>query len=351
MPQLIWPLLKKNVDSSSSENRTLASKPVFTLDTYKDYSSDYESYFNDNLPFRNILISLNSHINYFLFNSSSNDSVLIGKNGWLFYSDSEDGNPAAYYRGKYLYSEEQLQDIASNLVNIEKYLAEYGIEFIVFVAPNKERIYSEMMPDYYGEPAETYAALQVVNYIRNNTDIRIVYPYEELICAKNQLGEIPIYHKVDTHWNYVGGYIGAAALLKELGINMPEITSSEITISPIKNSWSDLASMLNLSNELQNSEYDYNVTGYNNHDAINEKWDFLTEIIYHSQNADPRKIYIVRDSFCSAMSGYIGSQFNNSYMVGKIMYSNANLLEQSPDIFVLESVERYISELGKFSIY
>lgn len=349
-PFFLWMLLGRYVDSANYENRNLAVRPTFDITSYKSYASAYEAFFNDNLPFRNALISLNSRLKYYFFHTSADDRVIAGKNGWLFYANAADGNPIACYKGENLYSEEQLQAIASNLTNIKEYLAQQGMEFVVFVAPNKERMYPEMMPDFYGEPADNYAALQVVNYVKANTDIRIVYPYDLLMGAKKQMKDIDLYHKVDTHWNYVGGYIGSVALLRELGIEMPEITSKAITITETENGWCDLAAMMNMSKDLQGNEKDYRISGYDDHGVVNEKWDFFTELIYHSIDADPRKIYIVRDSFCSAMSEYIGSQFHDSYMIHSSIYNQNNLLQQSPDIFVLETVERYIGSLGEFDI-
>ncbi len=59
-----------------------------------------------------------------------------------------------------------------------------------------------------------------------------------------------------------------------------------------------------------------------------EKWDFPTEFIYHSQNADERKLYMIHRS----------------------EYTYEDFIEQSPDIFVFEVVERYVKELGSFSL-
>ena len=48
------------------ENRTLAEKPVFNISTMNSFSEKYESYFNDHIPFRNIIININVNILYFL---------------------------------------------------------------------------------------------------------------------------------------------------------------------------------------------------------------------------------------------------------------------------------------------
>ncbi len=346
---LFWLLLGKFVDQENYENRELAVRPKLSINSYSSYSKEYEKYFNDNIPFRNNLIAINTAIDYFIFNKSTNAKVIAGKDNWLFYSGTDDGDSIGCYQGTNLLSEEELKTLAQNCLKIQSYLNDVGKEFIIFIAPNKERIYHDKMPEKYGAPADTYKALQIVEYLRKNTNVRVVYPYAELMSAKEVLEE-NIYYKTDTHWNYIGGYIGAASLLKELGIEVPGIESDEITITADNNIAGDLAGMLNLKKCLIYTDHEYTVNGYNTHNVSNIKWDFPTAFIYHAENADPRKIYIYRDSFATRMSVYIGSQFTDTYMRHKNTYSYEDFAEQDPDIFVYETVERYADKLMTFSI-
>lgn len=350
LPVPFWAAVGKRLAGVNYENRELAEKPEFRFAEYKEYPAAYESYLNDTLPFRDMLIQLNSRINYFGFQKATNTNVIVGKEGWLFYNAEKDGDPLAWYRGINLFTQEELETIAERLTDTQRYLEERNVEFVLMIAPNKERVYAEMMPDYYGKPAERYSALQLVEYLRENTDIRIVYPYDKLMETKEKLPEIQLYHKTDTHWNYAGAYVGAAALLGELQIDMPPLDDDRIQIGEMPNGSSDLADMLHLKKDLAGKETDYTITGYDTHGVCNEKWEFGTEFIYHSEGADPRKLFVYRDSFCSAMSGVLASQFNESYMIHNVFYSNSAFTEQEPDIFVLETVERYLRNLLSFDI-
>lgn len=346
---LFWILLEKFVDSGNYENREFAIRPRLTIDSYRTYSDEYEEYFNDSIPFRNNFITLNSAIDYFVFNRSASTRVIVGKDNWLFYADTRDGDPIGCYQGTNLLSEEELEAMAHNCLEIQSYLNEQGKEFIIFIAPNKERIYCDEMPEQYGVPADMYRALQIVEYLRNNTDIRVVYPCDELMQAKESL-EQNIYYRTDTHWNWIGGYVGATALMRELGIEMPDILSDEVTITTGGNTAGDLAGMLNLTKQLAYTDYMYAVEGYDSHNVENIEWDFGTVFIYHAEGADPRKIYVYRDSFASSMSTYIGSQFTDTYMRHRNTYTYEDFVEQNPDIFVYEIVERSIGYLASFSI-
>ncbi len=345
----IWFFAEKYLDSANYENRQMAIRPVLTRDSYETFSNDYTSYFNDDLQFRNNLITINSAIDYYCFERSSSSDVAIGDNDYLFYTRTDDGDPISCYQGTNLYNEDELKAISNNCIAQRDFLVSQGKEFIIFIAPNKERVYSEYMPDRYGKPADDYAALQIYNYLKANTDLRVVYPYEELMRAKNDLS-VNIWYKTDTHWNNVGAYVGARELMDELEIEMPAITDESINVVTGDNTSGDLASMLNLNKQLKHTDHEYIVEGYDDHNMETIESNYEESYIYKATNADPRRIYVIRDSFSTALAPYIGSQFTESYLRYKATYSYDDLLTQNPDIVVYETVERYAGELMDFSI-
>ena len=345
----MWFFVEKQLDSANYENRQMATRPVLTLDSYDTFSNDYTSFFNDNLQFRNSLIMMNSAIDYFCFKRSSSPYVAIGTDDYLFYTREDDGDPIACYKGENLYSEEELRAIADNCIAQRDFLSNQGKEFAIFIAPNKERIYYDCMPERYGEPADNYRVLQIYNYLKENTDLRVVYPYEELMEAKAEL-PVNIWCKTDTHWNDVGAYVGARALMAEFGISMPKITDEGVKVITGGNTSGDLASMLNLNKQLRHTDHEYTVEGFDKHDMVTVEWNSSEAFIYRSQDADPRKIYVIRDSFMTAMAPFLGSQFNESHLRHKATYTYEDLETQDPDIVVYETVERYAGELMRFSI-
>lgn len=340
---ILWAIFGRFTDQTNHEKRLLAELPKFTIENYETYAGSWNAYIDDNIPFRNELIKTYSAIDYYIFKRAIDSNVIVGKAGWLFYLNNNDGYSKDDYLGKNLFSDEDLKKIEENCTAFQKTLEEQGKEFILFIAPNKERIYSEYMPDQYGKPADIYRTLQVVQYLRENTDIKVVYPYEELMRAKEKLG-VDLYYKTDTHWNQVGGYIGACALLRELGIDMPDINSKQINIKKTELSDGDLSEMLGWGGKNIN----YFVEGYDRHSVENLQWDFKTVIKYCTQESDARKIFVIRDSFCSNMAEYIGSQFSSSCMTYKYHYWFNDLVEYNPDVVVLETVERYIGGLQDF---
>ncbi len=342
-------MLSDFTDTENHEKRKPAAKPAFTLKGYKTYADEYTDYFNDALPFRNELITLNNMIDFTVFKKSPVPDVIIGKDHWLFYARKEMSDPVENYKGTNLYSEKELKAFAKNCLRQRDFLRGMGKEFIIFIAPNKERMYPEYMPSWYGRPAKNYKVLQIVNYLKNHTDLRVIYPYDELMETKKKLKQ-PIFYKTDTHWNYIGGYAASRVLLKELGISLPAIDSEKITIRDTGEMLGDLGDMLNLGDGFTYRDREYRVEGYDTHNMEEIEADFSTVYRYHANNADPRKIYMVRDSFAYHMGPYIGSQFRDSCLRHIYNYSYKEFKKEDPDIFVYETVERYVDNLKTFSM-
>lgn len=348
LPYIIWFFIADYVDVGNYEKRELAKKPVLKWERIEEFSTDAENYINDYLPFRNQMIRFNNILEYYVFNNSNNGNVIVGDEGWLFFKEGEENSSMECYKGTNLFTEEELQQMLDNLITTRDSLAKTDCEFVLFIPSNKERIYAEYVPDYYGDPAEEYATLQLVEYIRENSNIRVVYPYETMLQMKEKLGEdVFLYHKTDTHWNELGGYVGTSELLKELGIEMPGLEESNISVQAKDDIAGDLADLLNLGKAIDPGKT-YTVTGYDMSDMKVIKMDTSEEIIYQNKDKDPRRMFLIRDSFGIAMVNPIASQFNYSYTMPIFHVTDELIEEQEPDIVVLEILERYVNRLMTF---
>lgn len=140
--------------------------------------------------------------------------------------------------------------------------------------------------------------------------------------------------------------MGAVSLAKELGIDMLPI--DKISCTPIYSDNGGLTDMLNIT--IKDGDIDYELDGYSNLHTDNEVWDFDTELIYHTKGADKRNLFVYRDSFSSALAPYIASQFENSYFVHRFNYEQQQIFDYNADIFVFETVERYIHVINAYNI-
>lgn len=346
LPAPLYFIFNQYIDSENFENRDLATRPKWTIQNYDSFPQEYEAYFNDNILFRNQLIRLNNSLDFFVFKQSSSEKVAIGHDGWLFCPNNADGNSIEQSLGYWHFTDEQLQIIAKNLTLTKRVLENQGIGFVLFIAPNKETIYKDKLPGYYKVKSDYTSTEQLVDYLRENTDICLVYPKEELMEKRIENSEWLLYYKLDTHWNILGGYIGARALAEKLGIKIPSLDNS--VIEPMLSSEGDLTKILNIT--IKNGNIDYKISGINKLDTQSKKHDFFTEFIYYTPGADSRRLFVKRGSYSTALALALAAQFENSIWVHNNNYEQQQIFDYDADIFVFETVERGERSLAKFKV-
>ena len=359
---LVWPAVRGNLDTTNYEKREMSPFPALN----RGFPAAFESFLDDRMPFRNQLIYANSLMDLKLFGTDTTGKVIVGKDGWLFLRDSSDGSSLADYKGENLYSEAELAEFAQNVQTAKEYFASQGAEFVIYIAPDKERMYPEYLPDCYGAPAETFIAGQVADYLRSHTGVKVIWGMDDLAEAKQFFGgNTLLYFPADTHWNHLGAYIGAHTLLRELGIEIPAAggeagraaeesaagagspAAEPLHLEPYLNEPGDLAMLIHLADVFGIQE-DIRVTGYDTHGMTEEMWDFATAFRYRTETGDPRKLMVIRDSFGTAWSDVLGSQFRESVMFHRDYYRPEMFSEEQPDIVVYECVERQVPALRDY---
>ena len=346
MPTIVYALAGKYVGTQSYEQRTLALKPSLMNGNVEMFPEDFEAYYSDNMPFRNQLIRLNSYIGYHLFNDTPSEKVVLGKDGWLFYyGDIE--NQLDFWN----FSSGQINQITRNLINANNVLNDQGIEMMLYVVPDKARIYSEYVSDYIaGRMVEDNSTIQLLNFLSENVpELKVVFPYDTLANYKSANSDVMLFSKGDTHWNTVGSYLGALDFLSALNEEADSIENQVIVCEENNKLSGDLAVLLNTSVRGAN-EYaiDYELTGYTKTD-IQEVNGFAYE---HQQGVadEKRNLFVSRDSFALALSDFIAPAFRDSTWVHNDYFEEKQLFESGADVYVYECVERQLSSLYDFNI-
>ncbi len=264
--------------------------------------------------------------------SETADDVIMGKDGWLFYTGD---NIPEDYAGTDLFTDEQLNDIRSRLRRIKGYCDESGIDFVIFIVPNKERVYSEYMPDEYGQPASYTRVEQLVDCFGD--EFCVVTPLNSLYAAKQSMPGYNYYYKTDTHWNELGSYIGAKDLLSAAGYSLPDL--SVLNVDSLEVPGKDLARMLDT--EFITLDIQYTPTGYGPYTTAEEDQDdTLTDIHYYTEGAPSRNMTIMGDSYALAMAPYLGQEFENVFIHRAAGFSKSQLEKEQPDVLVCEMLER-----------
>ena len=261
------------------------------------------------------------------------ESVLIGRYNWLFYAGDD---CISYYKGTNILSENEMRSYADLANELNEVCKEKGIRLQLMIIPNKSQIYSEYMPTYNVNEEKRETVL--VDYFNKNSDVSILYPYEELMATKPYW---QIYHKNDTHWNQIGAFIGEQALLRELGLKTTSIFDLDISEKELLGG--DLLSLSGYGNDVYTPDIEYE-PDYKPEIQITESiGDPFTDNVYRSKSDSPNKqrLTMVFDSYRLNMIPFLRRDFAECTIAHRDSVSEIKDSIVDTDILVIAGVERY----------
>ena len=320
-------------EEENLENRTLAE--------FSGEPAQFEEWLNDHAPFRSQWLNAYAIFNYRVFGSVDNEQVIVGKEGWFFYTG---GGTVDEMLGVHVFTEAEMEEILRNLLAVRERYADRPEDFAVFVAPDKEKIYSQYLPEVYENKTNTSRAAELVRYIREHSDIRVVYPVEEL--KREAEGSVPLYYKTDTHWNRLGAFVGVQALIDCLGGRSCSL--SELIVSREEDRAGDLALLAHLPEQYYEDQDPF-FTGYYDEANVSVLVEDLSgrgiRKAANEKPADERKLVMVRDSFGDAMNTSLCRYFKEVTSINWEKVSQVPEEEFSGDLFVYEIVERRLLQM------
>lgn len=331
-------------DMKNKEQRKLSIKPVLTKDNFFEYPDFYTDYAKDNFSFRNLLFYGHSLYKAKLFNESPlPKDVLMGKDGWFFDNEIGDINDV---RNLCQVPQEELAVITQNMLQKQRWLKARGIKFYVLVAPNKHRIYPEMLPrGYFQTEGIGQNRLDLYKqHLRIHAKTFIIDPTDSLLQAKHRQ---EVYYKTDTHWNLFGGLKGYQVLMKEIAKDFPQVQPLDEGLFLLQNfttSEGDLAKMVALQDDYTRKEYAFiPIDTANIHFALPTRSDIKIE--YHNNktvNNTTLKLLMFRDSYANYLIPFLNLHFKEATYVWSYEFMDKLIEEQKPDIVIFETLERFM---------
>ncbi len=318
---------------TTTENRTLASAPQLWKEgkPNTDYFEELSAYFNDHFAFRNELVSVDAKMMNKGFGVSNVDTVVTGKEDWLYYTDSVDD-----YLGQETMNERQVFNTVNNLRILQQYVQDQGAEFVFTVAPNKNSLYGEHMPYYLSKKVSDVTNISLLTPQMKDMGIR----YVDLFSVFQKETEV-LYLKRDSHWNNKGAALAYNAIMDELKYD--HNTFEAIAAERRKTEVGDLSRMLYPTGYEPEWNYTYgeaNTFAYTSeHSNVEDAW--LTTECEEAQG----RLLMFRDSFGNTLIPFMAQQFVSSMFSKEAVYDIAKRMEeQNPDIVVVEKVERNLDE-------
>ena len=143
-PATAWPFVKGAFDQTNYETRELAEFPEISVQNFEQIPAQFEAYYNDHVPFKNLFVKVKTKLDLKLFGQSTLSSVTVGKDKWMFYTSSIEGEDAlADYQHANLYTAEQEKALEESIRMAKEQMEDRGMRFFLFEAPNKESVYGE----------------------------------------------------------------------------------------------------------------------------------------------------------------------------------------------------------------
>ena len=259
--------------------------------------------------------------------------TLFGKDNWLFFQNQADGQAYHDYVGDNAFTEEELKTIKTHLLEQKKKVEAAGAEFVLMIVPNKEIIYAEKMPGYIERVSTTTRTDLLVEYLRNETDIDMIYCKDVFSEEKN---EYPLYYTSDTHWTMVGSELALKELFEQhYGKNIA--FDMDMFTIPTPDYAGDLSVILQREDRYHDEVYNLPKENVNQDDCVDEKLLLIGDSFGEFLNMEAQHYFL--GGVDSVEIGQYGYQFAPAL--------EEHLMSSQPDVVVLECVERYIERLAK----
>ena len=230
----LWmPILQMNLhfykEFDNLENRELARPPDLRLSRLDRWPAECNAYVSDHFGMRPDLIRWNSILRLNLLGVSPVESVIPGKDSWLFYRSEalDDGDSINDYMGAIPLSGKELAGMQRVLEENRREFSQSGIVYLVVIAPNKNTVYGEYLPDEIGKFKAASRLDQFMAHMRARSGVEIIDLREPLIRAKE---ELPTYMKTDSHWNSYGAYVGYVEIMRSLSSRIPGVDIAPASI-------------------------------------------------------------------------------------------------------------------------
>ena len=266
-----------------------------------------------------------------------NGRAIVGRSGWLFYTGNK---MEQYYTGTNIHTTEAMDLMVSALDNLNIECQKRGIKLVVAFWPNKCDVYSEYMPTY--EIVNSVGKTETMsNYVNANTQTGVVsiYPKAELLAAKSYF---QTYYNKDTHWNNAGGFMGAQALLKAIGMEMTDIRKVKYTTEVRNPRRGDIYNMLLDAEkedlDVSTPDYDYTFDYRPEIEVLeeyaNDRFGSYDIEACLTTNENGKSIFLIGDSFRRALYPYIKKEFTRTTFTHADMILNNRTGDVLNDILV-----------------
>lgn len=346
-------ILAPKKDVSVNEKRRLAQFPplAWNIPSLTTWPKTFENYLRDHFFHRETLVRWNALARLRLFRHSPTFVALVGKDDWLFYV----GDWALHdYLGDGGGMEPERIERWADLINRRRQRLEtLGVHYLLAVAPNKEKVYPEYLPERIRRHAGT-TRLEALG-VRMRTSDAAAHFLDLSDVLRQGKDEKQTYFKTDTHWTDPGAFIAYLEIMRRLHESFQDIKPiprKQCTVKRQQSCGEDIALVMGLAGAITEECEKITVR-----QACASQKGTLAEFtalppamrnlpVFGCPQATPLRLLVLSDSFGNALRDYLAESFQEVvfFREGSLFTLAPFIEEYRPDIILELHVARFLDK-------
>jgi hypothetical protein len=219
------------------EGRYLAAAPTIPADgdDWLTLSSRIDAFLGDHFGLRQVLIRAHKDLTKPLL-GFGNDTVLVGRDGRLFYL----GQEAVQQSAGLILRDHRVSETVDLLARMNAALKDRGVRFLVAVPPNAATIYADDLPNW----AQNRGRRTEYDLLLDELAARGVRAVDLRPAVKAARSEGPVFYMHDSHWTARGALAAFNAIVEADGRPDWRLDPKSALGQPEAREGGDLARML-----------------------------------------------------------------------------------------------------------
>ena len=352
-------------ERSESENRTLAQKPEFTLeslfekDETKRYTRKYEAFLTDQFIGRDAWIGIKTRVERMLGKTDIN-GVYFAKDGYLITRTDADA----------IDTEHEKKNIAALAAFLEKYQKIYGADRVhAMIVPTSADILDEKLPAFTTE----------YNQDALLDRLAMELPEGSLLDSRGELNaheDEYLFYRTDHHWTALGAYYAYRAWAKETGHEIRELSEYDERVGSDE-FYGTLYSKVNLPMQAdsvmiyddgRNYRVEYDMSqkfssGLFVESRLEEKDKYMvyldgnhaiTHIVQNRAEKNDRRLLVIKDSYAHTFVPFLAQDYDEIVMIDfrycKMPVSSITTQFGITDVLVLYNATNFIEDKNLYQL-
>jgi hypothetical protein len=329
-----WPELEYRPGAWRPKTRSLLAWPA-----------GFERWFNDRLGFRQPLVSMHSLARWHglvprgeaLANVPGTVPVIVGRDGWLFYSAESSLDD---YRNARPWKSGEREAWIEAWQSRARWLQERACRYVVVIAPNKHTIYGEYMPRSLDRVGQRSRLDDLLAALPASGELTVIDLRGPLLEAKQHT---PVYHRTDTHWNDAGAAVGCREIVTRLKQWFPRAAPrglEDFILTTHDRHGGDLTTMLGMPKLLRESWLTAAPKSPRRAQMVDEGLTPYRMARATCPTGELGHAVVLHDSFIEALAPFLNEHFQRVKYIRTHNFPREMIEQENPDVVIQEYVER-----------